>query len=224
MPVPLLDLAALLWFAVAWVGYSRLADSPRWQPASLSAAMDAQRRLWLARLVERDNRVSDAALTGNLMRSVAFFASTTILILGGLVAMIGALDRIHDLLATVPLADAAGKETQVLRMLVLGLIFVYAFFTYTWSLRQFNYACILIGGAPPPEAPAEEKAHFVERAARLHQLAGRSFNGGLRAYYFGMATLCWFLHPLLFMAATALVVAVLYRREFRSKTLKSLSM
>ena len=33
-----------------------------------------------------------------------------------------------------------------------------------------------------------------------------------------MAALCWFVHPALFVAATAWVVLVLYRREFRSRT------
>ncbi len=221
--LPALDLAALGLLALSWFGYAALADSRAWGPRSLSAAMNVQRLHWLQAMAERDNRIGDAALIGNLMRSVSFFASTTILILGGLVALIGALDRMHALLAGLPFVVEASKEAHAVKVGVLALIFVYAFFTFTWSLRQFNYACILIGGAPPPDAEPPEKAAFVKRAARLHQLAGRSFNGGLRAYYFGLATLCWFVHPLLLMAAVLAVVGVLYRREFKSKTLKSLT-
>lgn len=221
--LPPLDIAALAFLAASWTGYSWLADSRAWAPKSLSAAMNLQRLHWLQAVVERENRVSDAALTANLMGSVSFFASSTMLILGGLVALFGALDRVHEFLAGLPIAAAATREADALKIGVLVLIFVRAFFAFTWSLRQFNYTCILIGGAPSPGADAAEKATFVKRAARLHQLAGRSFNGGLRAYYFALATLCWFVHPLLFMAATAAVVGVLYRREFKSKTLKSLT-
>jgi uncharacterized membrane protein len=221
--LPPLDIAALAFLVVCWIGYSRLADSRAWEPRSLSAVMNLHRLRWLQAVVERDNRISDAALTGNLMRSISFFASSTILILGGLVALFGALDRVHDLLAELPLVAATGRQVNALKIGLLVLIFVRAFFAFTWSLRQFNYTCILIGGAPLPTADTAEKAAFVKRAARLHQLAGRSFNGGLRAYYFALATLCWFVHPWLFMAATALVVGVLYRREFKSKTLQTLT-
>lgn len=221
--IPLADIAALAFLVACWLGYARLADSTAWHPRSLSAAMNLHRLHWLQAVAERDNRVSDAALTGNLMRSVSFFASSTILILGGLVALFGALDRVHDLMSQLPLVVEASRHLNALKIGLLVLIFVRAFFAFTWSLRQFNYTCILIGGAPMPTADAAEKTAFVKRAARLHQLAGRSFNGGLRAYYFALASLCWFVHPWLFMAATALVVGVLYRREFKSKTLKSLA-
>ena len=49
--------------------------------------------------------------------------------------------------------------------------------------------------------------------------AARHFNNGLRAYYFGLAALAWFIHPLLLMMATFWVIFVIYRREFRSSTL-----
>jgi uncharacterized membrane protein len=58
--------------------------------------------------------------------------------------------------------------------------------------------------------------------ARVVWLAIYNFNLGLRAYYFSLALLTWFVHPLVFVVASSWVVAVLYRREFRSRTLKAL--
>jgi uncharacterized membrane protein len=52
--------------------------------------------------------------------------------------------------------------------------------------------------------------------------ANRNFNQGLRAYYFGVAALSWFLHPLLMIAVTLGVVYVLHQREFCSRTLEVL--
>jgi uncharacterized membrane protein len=37
-----------------------------------------------------------------------------------------------------------------------------------------------------------------------------------------MAAMSWFVHPVLFMAASALVVGILYHREFKSRTLQAL--
>ena len=49
-----------------------------------------------------------------------------------------------------------------------------------------------------------------------------NFNNGLRAYYFALAALTWFLHPWLMVAATGWVVYILYQRELHSKTLAAL--
>ncbi len=38
---------------------------------------------------------------------------------------------------------------------------------------------------------------FLDRIAVIVAFANRNFNSGLRAYYFGVAALSWFLHPAL---------------------------
>ena len=53
--------------------------------------------------------------------------------------------------------------------------------------------------------------------------AYRHANAGLRAYYFGIATLGWFIHPLVFMLTTLAVVLIVYRREYRSHALATIS-
>jgi uncharacterized membrane protein len=105
---------------------------------------------------------------------------------------------------------------------MLLLVFIYAFFKFTWSMRHYNYLSIMIGAAPSCDSLPEWSQGFAERAAKVSSNATNTFNRGLRAYYFGLAYLSWFLHPLLFIVASAVVVAVLYRREFRSRVLKDL--
>lgn len=102
--------------------------------------------------------------------------------------------------------------------MILVVIFVYAFFKFTWALRQFNYRSTLIGAAPP--GPDEA---FARRAAQVSTHASKDFNQGLRAYYFSLAALAWFISPWVFMGATTLVVVVLYVREYRSSALQTLS-
>jgi len=45
----------------------------------------------------------------------------------------------------------------------------------------------------------------------------------LRALYFALAGLAWMLGPLPLLIATALVVRLIHRREFRSKTQETLA-
>lgn len=114
------------------------------------------------------------------------------------------------------------REIWELKLIALLLVFIYAFFKFTWSMRHFNYLSIMIGAAPSSRAPPEWSGSYAERAARVSSNATNTFNRGLRAYYFGLAFLSWFLHPLIFIVATALVVGVLYRREFMSRMLQDL--
>jgi len=71
-------------------------------------------------------------------------------------------------------------------------------------------------------ADTADRRLYARRIAALNALAGKHFNWGLQAYYFGLAVLTWFINPWLFVAATAWVTAILYRREFASNTLKAL--
>jgi uncharacterized membrane protein len=49
-------------------------------------------------------------------------------------------------------------------------------------------------------------------------LALTSFNGGIRAFYFAVAWLAWFVHPYAFIATTAVMVTVLYKRQTHSRS------
>ena len=64
-------------------------------------------------------------------------------------------------------------------------------------------------------------AHAL-RFGTVNTLAGDEFNRGIRAYYFGFAALGWFVHPALFAALTTLILLILWRRDFRSRTLRAL--
>jgi uncharacterized membrane protein len=75
-------------------------------------------------------------------------------------------------------------------------------------------------GAMAPSSEIDDACRAVARdIANLATLAAIHFNRGVRAYYFATAMLAWFIHPVALMIAITWVVVVLYRREFRSRTL-----
>ncbi|MBI1775934.1 MAG: DUF599 family protein [Proteobacteria bacterium] len=49
-----------------------------------------------------------------------------------------------------------------------------------------------------------------------------SFNGGLRAYYFALAAIGWFVHPALSILATTVMLAVLMLRQHGSRAARSI--
>ncbi|OEJ65208.1 hypothetical protein BEN30_15155 [Magnetovibrio blakemorei] len=218
--ISLINLAVLGWFLVVWNGYTFYADHFKRNSRSLLTVMRKHRQGWMQQMLHRDVRIVDTTIMSALMRSVGLFSSTTLLILAGLLAILGSLDKVQALVRDIPYVVIATHAEWELKILVLIVIFVYAFFKFAWSLRQFNYSITLIGAAPPPsQAESSDAQAFAVGAAEVIALAVSNFNRGMRAYYFALAALSWFLHPLLFSVSTLWVVAVVYRREFRSHTL-----
>lgn len=213
------DVVAVLWFLVAWVGYTYLAAWRARRVPSLHGTMDDVRRVWAQRMIERDNRMVDVNIVRNLTRSSQFFASTTLLILGALLALMGYVQKAVDVMSELPFAVKASERLWEIKILLLVGVFVYAFFKFSWSIRQFGFCSVVVGAAGKLGASLDEHRLDIERLALLVSFASSNFNQGLRAYYFGVAALAWFVHPWLLMIATVWVVWVLYAREFRSRTL-----
>lgn len=217
--VSLLDGLAVAWFLAAWIGYGWVADQSRLAARGLLGVSHRHRLEWARQLLARENRVADAALVGNLMDSVSFYANTTIYILAGLLALLGALDQVISATAALPFAGVSSRTLWEIKLLLLLVVFVVGYFKFTWSLRLFNLLSILIGAAPQGKAAGEQG---VARMARINSMAGDEFNRGIRAYYFGLAAVTWFIQPWLFIAMTSVVLVVLYRRDFASPALRAL--
>lgn len=225
LEIGLLNWISLAWFIACWVLYTQFAKFKAKKTASLSSVLHVHRINWMRRLLLREVRVSDAALLANLERNVTFFASSCVLILAGLLTAMTAVDQVQGMLSNVSFVVPDTLMTLELKMATLIGIFIYAFFTFTWSMRQFGFASVLVGAAPLPgddSVTAAERRSFAIFAAKVIDHASRSYNYGLRSFYFSLSALSWFVHPVAFMGAAALIVAVLYKREFLSNSLYAL--
>ena len=221
--IDMIDFMALAWFAMCWFGYGWYADRTDGKRNGLVHVVHDYRLLWMATMLQRDNRIMDSSLIGNLVSSVSFFASTTIYIIAGILALMGTTDRVISVASTLSFFRPETKSMWELKLLLLLAIFVYAYFKFTWSLRQFNLLSILIGGAPLPGASEAEQQSYVRKAGQINSFAGDDFNRGVRAYYFALAALTWLIQPVVFLLVTTAVVIVLYRRDYRSRTLAVVS-
>jgi uncharacterized membrane protein len=218
-----LDVTAVVVFIAGWFGYAAFAEWHGARVPSLHNRMDYYRREWMVRMIDRDNRMVDVNIMRILARNSQFFASTTMLVLGALIALTGYIQQALDVVSGLPFTAKGSARLIEIKIALLVVIFTYAFFKFTWSIRQFGQAVTLVGAAPKqPKDNPEQYAPVIDRIVRIASYAGTNFNNGLRAYYFGLAALAWFLHPVLMIIATAWVISVLYAREFRSKTLDAL--
>lgn len=219
------DWLALVSFFSLWAGYAWFARVRGQLDQSLIATTNAYRVKWMLQTTARDPRMLDGLITQNLSHTPSFFSSTTIIIIGGLFALLGTTDKAAELVREIPFAQPTPMLVFEFKVLVLVGIFVYAFFRFSWSMRQYTFVALVIGAMPPPEtfdAGLQDRQQVAERAGRLVGAAAETFNDGLRAYYFSFAAMAWFFSPLALVLATALVVMILYGREFHSEVLQVL--
>ncbi|MBP6188614.1 MAG: DUF599 domain-containing protein [Azonexus sp.] len=217
-----IDWISLGIFFASWSGYAWYSEHSRWGASGLIRTGHGYRLQWAYRMLDRDVRITDAALIGNLVTSVSFYANTTIYIIAGLVAALGASDKLLSFTSELPFGGAGNRELLEIKLMLLLASFVFAYFKFTWSLRQFNLLSILVGAAPLGKAGEPGIDTYAQRVAGANNLAGDDFNRGIRAYYFGLAASGWLLNPAILGAFAIVVLVVLFRRDYRSQALQLL--
>jgi uncharacterized membrane protein len=223
--LPWHDWVAVAVFFGGWVGYAWFARNLAERQPSILASTNRIRRQWMLQTTYREVRVIDGVVVQSLSTSPSFFASTTILIIGGLLAVLGS-NNASELVREIPFAVRTTVLVFDLKIVLMLAIFVYAFFRFTWSMRQYTFGALLVASAPEArqfETQALSRDEFADRAGGVVGLAAETFNDGLRAYYFAFAAVSWFLSPLVFVLATGGVIYILYQREFHSDVLAVLN-
>lgn len=223
MSLTVVDFIALAIFFTCWIGYTQFSRIKAKNTACLSRVLHQHRILWMRQILDNDVRVSHAALLSNLDRHVAFFASTTLLILAGVLTLFTQVDNVNEVLSSIPIATERNHVAIQVKLSLLGMIFVMAFFQFTWSMRQYGFLNILIGAAPVAEQTTNPALlDYAKQMGVVQDQAGHAYNYGLRSYYFSLAALSWFFHPLMFIVSSLAVVYVLFYREFKSKALRAI--
>ncbi|WP_374308335.1 DUF599 domain-containing protein [Methylocella sp.] len=219
------DAFAVAFFVGAWIAYRFVNEhGVRGQPG-LSVLMNEHRIGWMKAMASRDSRIADANIMSSLQNGAAFFASTSLLLLGGVAAAMRAADdvlkMVGDLSVGSVVATRGAWETKVLG---LALIFGYAFFKFAWAYRLFIYAAILLGATPGPESPDARAREAASRRAGLMTIdAGLHFAKGLRSFYFAFAYLGWFIGPAMLIATTIAIFVIVMRRQFFSAAYRALT-
>ncbi|WP_372884823.1 DUF599 domain-containing protein [Shimia sp.] len=209
-----LDLAAIGLLLLCWLGISQLIEHPPARYPSLSQLMVRYRREWMVHLVDRNPRVFDAQILGNLRQGAAFFASATMIAIGGGLALIGNPEQIAGITNEFAMLRSPAFVLEV--KLVLMLLFVAnAFLKFVWAHRLFGYCSVVMSAVPnDPEDP--NAMPRAQKASEINITAARSFNRAMRSVYFGLAAAAWLFGAPALIMATLLTLFVLWRREFAS--------
>ena len=217
------DIAAVGFFALEWTVYAITLEHTAYGRDSLSARMHIYREVWIRNLLHREARMVDMQIMASLQNGTAFFASSSLIAVGGGLALLRATNDALAVFGALPIDLSPTPALWETKCLGLILIFIYAFFKFSWAYRLFNYVAILLGAMPPASQrdTPEAEAHVI-RTTRVFESAGQHFNRGQRSFFFALGYLGWFISPWVLFATTAAVVIVTWRRQFASGAWKAM--
>lgn len=220
----LTDLVAVGFFLLSWYGHFWIINRSPLRTRTISYHMNKMRVGWMKVHLNREVKMFDALIQNGFQQGVLFFASTSILIVGAMLAGLGATDTAIGMLIDLPFSTTTTRTVWEIKVLLITFIFVFSFFKFAWSYRQFNYVMIMAGAAPNTGVHStEDDDAYARKMAAMHGLAAQHFTTGLNAYFFALAAFAWFLNAWAFIVATVWITAVLYRRAFASKFVKILT-
>src|SRR5438045_4504771 len=125
-----LDLLAVGFFVIEWTVYAVTLEHTAYGRDSLSARMNVYREVWIRRLLNREARMVDMQIMASLQNGTAFFASTSLLAIGGALALLRATNEALAVLGTLPVNLNPSPALWEIKCVGLILIFVYAFFKF----------------------------------------------------------------------------------------------
>ena len=134
-----LDYVALAWFIGAWAIYSITLSLTERRMQGLNSEMNRYRDVWMFQMLARDMRMVDAQIVAALQNGTAFFASTSLIAIGGALTLLRSSDVILEVVAALPIGVKMTPVQWEAKTMGLAIIFVYAFFKFGWAYRLYNY-------------------------------------------------------------------------------------
>lgn len=208
-----LDTAALIFAVAIWLLVGWVIEHPPARRVSVSKIMERYRHDWMAEFVTRQPRIFDATMIDNLRQGTAFFASASMIAIGGGIALLGNTAMLQTLARDLTLP---GQNSDLqLRVLVMVIFLANALLKFIWAHRLFGYCAILMAAVPnDPKHP--EAVHRAAQAGDVNIHAAKNFNRGLRSIYFALGSLGWLMGPWGLIVGCMITSGILIRRDFAS--------
>ncbi|MFZ7090885.1 DUF599 domain-containing protein [Primorskyibacter sp. 2E233] len=211
-----LDFVAVGLLVLVWLVSTQMIEhSPKSRP-STSSLMAQYRREWMVQFVSRQPRIFDSQIVGQLRQGTAFFASGSMIAIGGGFALLGNTERLRGVAQDLTQSADPLFVWEIKLFLMLAFA-ANAFLKFVWSHRLFGYCAILMAAVPNDETDALALPRAA-KAGEINIIAARSYNRGLRSVYFGIASVAWLAGAPALIAAGLFTAGVILRREFASQS------
>lgn len=210
----LFDVTAVALIVLVWAAIGWRIEHPGTKQPSVTILMAQRRRDWMKVFVTRQPRIFDSQILAGLREATAFFASTSLFAIGGVLALLGNTESLRGVAADVTATQVPVLVWQ-LKLALVALFLTNGFLKFVWANRVFGY-CAVVMASVPEDADDPIAYPRAAQAAELNIRAALNFNRGLRSIYFALAALGWLLGPLALVIATLLTAWLIWAREFSS--------
>lgn len=209
-----LDALTVAVFFAVWVWLGWRIGHPSAARPSVTVLMSDYRLQWMRVMVTREPRIFDSQIMMSLRQSTSFFASTCLLSIGGLLALIGNVELLDGVALRLSHVEHGGAVLQTKLFLALFML-GNAFLKFVWANRVFGYSSVVMGAVPnDPDDP--QSMVLALKAGKLNGRAAVNFNAGLRSMYFALCALVWLAGALVLLVGIAVTAWVVWSREFSS--------
>jgi uncharacterized membrane protein len=209
-------LAPVLWVFAMWWLYTPVLNLLG--HGTLNTQLHAVRLKWMVMMLnsQRENRVFDAIILGQISSAMSYFGSATLIVLVGMVGALASINLIHASFTQMPFVPKMSLELFSVYFAALTAIVARCYFAFTYGLRTMAYTLAMIGGLDEHPASTPQLEIMTAQTAVVLTSAVRSMNSGIRGYYFLVGGIMLFAGPMLSILATTAMALLLYYRQVLS--------
>ncbi|WP_333824330.1 DUF599 domain-containing protein [Pinisolibacter sp.] len=206
-----IDLAALLVTLTALVGYHvflgfKVRHNKNF---TFQATMTKSRAAWVRAVMAEGKDVLAVQTLRNSTMAATFMASTAVLLIIGVLTLSAQGERLEASWHVLNPMGPSGAVLWTVKTLILLVDLFAAFLSFTMAIRQFHHVGYMIN------VPLSGKYGRIPLDTVVAQLerSGRFYWFGMRTYFLLVPLVLWLFGPYMMLAATAVLIAVLYRLD-----------
>jgi uncharacterized membrane protein len=167
------------------------------------------RTAWVENIMRNGKDILAVQTLRNSTMAATFLSSTSILLIMGVLSLSGQGDKLDSTWHLLNIIGSRHPELWLVKVLLMLLDLLVAFFSFAMSIRIFNHVGYLLN------VPLEMNHKSISPRYVAIQLnyAGHYYSVGMRAYYFLVPLVFWLFGPHLMLLSTLLLIFMLYRLD-----------
>jgi len=199
-----LSAAALLVYQLYLKRRTRLDPASSAQDIMLMA-----REAWVYSVMQERRDILAVQTLRNSTMAASFMASTAILLIIGVLTLSAQGDKLSGTWHVLNFLGHVSAEMWLLKLLMMLFDLLFAFFSFSMSVRLFHHIGYLINVPLTKGLEQSQPKHVVAQMNR----AGIFYRIGMRSYYYTVPLLFWLFGPLFLLGSTVLLVFFLYHLD-----------
>ncbi|MEA1049521.1 DUF599 domain-containing protein [Lamprobacter modestohalophilus] len=182
----------------------------RYWPARTSLGRNNRARArWASNVMARGADILAVQTLRNWTMAATFLASTAIVIGLGILSFALTYEGLDQLNNIFHIAGIRSHKLAVIKALLVVLVFLIAFVSFSLCVRFYNHAAFLLN------LPRDDQALPLDSDAAIRALSrgASAYNLGMRCYYVAIPLALWLLGPIWFLAGALVMTMLIYRLD-----------